>query len=146
MKNYIIGVVFAFGILASPAFTQAAGLTSTQIGAIISLLQAFGADSATIANVNAALTGTPTTESTQSWCYTFNTNIAINPNNPDALQSVEEASLTHALSKEFPSLDTRIPEDVMASIVKFQAKYGISQTGYVGPITRAKLNSLYGCH
>lgn len=30
-----------------------------------------------------------------------------------------------------------------AAVKKFQAKYGIDQTGTVGPITRAKLNSLY---
>jgi len=30
-----------------------------------------------------------------------------------------------------------------AAVKKFQAKYGIDQTGTVGPVTRAKLNSLY---
>ncbi|HOK21055.1 MAG TPA: peptidoglycan-binding domain-containing protein, partial [Candidatus Paceibacterota bacterium] len=30
-----------------------------------------------------------------------------------------------------------------AAVKKFQAKYGIDQTGTVGPITRAKLNALY---
>jgi len=30
-----------------------------------------------------------------------------------------------------------------AAVKKFQAKYGISTTGYVGPLTRAKLNELY---
>ena len=33
----------------------------------------------------------------------------------------------------------------LAAVKKFQAKYGIKQTGYVGPLTRAKLNALYGC-
>ena len=28
------------------------------------------------------------------------------------------------------------------AVIRFQAKYGISQTGYVGPITRAKINSI----
>ena len=31
-----------------------------------------------------------------------------------------------------------------AAVKKFQAKYGISTTGYVGPLTRAKLNQLFG--
>lgn len=30
------------------------------------------------------------------------------------------------------------------AVKRFQSKYGIRQTGYVGPLTRAKLNSLYG--
>lgn len=31
-----------------------------------------------------------------------------------------------------------------AAVVRFQARYGISQTGTVGPLTRAKLNELMG--
>ena len=31
----------------------------------------------------------------------------------------------------------------LRSAQKFQAKYGISQTGYVGPITRKKLNEIF---
>ena len=31
------------------------------------------------------------------------------------------------------------------AVMAFQRKYGISQVGVVGPITRTKLNSLYGC-
>ncbi len=30
------------------------------------------------------------------------------------------------------------------AVKKFQAKYGIPQTGFVGPLTRAQLNKLYG--
>ncbi len=41
--------------------------------------------------------------------------------------------------------NTTFNEVVAAAVVKFQAKYGIKQTGYVGPLTRTKLNSLYGC-
>lgn len=61
-KNIVIGVLiallglwFAAVILATPA--RAATLTSAQTQAILSLLSSFGADSATIANVQAALTG-----------------------------------------------------------------------------------------
>lgn len=57
MKKYLFGAAFSLALLASPAFTQAAGLTSAQINAIISLLQSFGADSVVVARVNSALTG-----------------------------------------------------------------------------------------
>ncbi len=58
MKKYIFGAIFVFVFLiASPAVTEAAGLTSVQIQAIISLLSSFGADASVIANVQAALTG-----------------------------------------------------------------------------------------
>jgi len=32
----------------------------------------------------------------------------------------------------------------LKAVKRFQAKYGIIQTGYVGPLTRAKLSKLYG--
>ncbi|MEK7482143.1 MAG: peptidoglycan-binding domain-containing protein [Patescibacteria group bacterium] len=32
----------------------------------------------------------------------------------------------------------------LKAVKRFQAKYGIIQTGYVGPLTRAKLNELFG--
>lgn len=51
----VLGVVTMFG---SAAVAQAAPLTSVQVDSIVTLLQAFGADAATVANVQAALTGT----------------------------------------------------------------------------------------
>gem|GEM_PF-4062118 len=64
MKKYIFGAVFAFVILVSPASSYAAGLTSTQINAILTLLSAFNADATTIANVSAALNGTSNANTT----------------------------------------------------------------------------------
>jgi hypothetical protein len=46
------------GSLLVPSFASASSLTTSQVNAIISLLQAFNADSTTIANVRAALGGT----------------------------------------------------------------------------------------
>ena len=57
MKHYIVGAVIALGLFASPSFTQAAALTSTQIQSILGLLSSFGASSDVIANVKSALTG-----------------------------------------------------------------------------------------
>ena len=146
MKKYIFGAVIALGLVVSPAFTYAGGLTDTQVQAILSLLSSFGADSATIANVNAALTGTPTTGGGTSgggqFCYNFNSNLTFGSTNQSDLDG-----LRTVLNKEgLLSLDKDVfTEDTAAAVVQFQAKYGISQTGYVGPITRAKLNSLYRC-
>ena len=53
------------------SIAQAATLTSGQISAIISMLQAFGADTSVVANVQAALSGQPTTGTNQA---TSNTN------------------------------------------------------------------------
>ena len=55
-------VAVAAGLIGAVAIApaQAASLSSTQVQAIVNLLQSFGADSATIANVTAALSGQPT--------------------------------------------------------------------------------------
>ena len=62
MKKYILPALFAFSLVFSLAFApkvEAAGLTSTQISAIIGLLQSFGADQSVITNVQNALGGGP---------------------------------------------------------------------------------------
>ncbi len=54
----LFGLVLSCSLLfAAAPKAQAAGLTSTQISAILSLLQSFGTDQSTISNVNAALNG-----------------------------------------------------------------------------------------
>lgn len=57
MKKYIFGSVFALSMLASPLLASAAGLTSSQINAVIQLLQSFGGDPSVISNVETALGG-----------------------------------------------------------------------------------------
>lgn len=53
-----IGTAFAVSLLGSAPVAQAATLSTVQIQAILNLLQAFNADAATIANVQAALENT----------------------------------------------------------------------------------------
>jgi hypothetical protein len=50
-------LLLALAVFCLPSVSFAASLTSSQVQAILSLLSAFGADSAVIANVNATLTG-----------------------------------------------------------------------------------------
>ena len=82
----------------------------------------------------------------QTWCHTFNTNLGFSNSGTEVQQ------LHNALSRNGLSLSntegtpgSNFDEDVAAAVVQFQAKYGIRQTGYVGPLTRGKLNALYGC-
>lgn len=59
------GLAMATSMLSLAPMAHAASLSSAQVSAIVSLLQSFGADSATIANVQASLTGgTPSAPST----------------------------------------------------------------------------------
>jgi peptidoglycan hydrolase-like protein with peptidoglycan-binding domain len=48
-----------FGPITRKAISNSSGLTSAQVTAIISLLQSFGADAITVANVTASLNGQP---------------------------------------------------------------------------------------
>ena len=59
LKTFVTSAALAVGALAFASSAFAAGLTGSQVQSILSLLASFGADSATIANVSAALNGTP---------------------------------------------------------------------------------------
>ena len=82
----VVGVAF----VAVPR-AEAASLTSAQVSSIISLLQSFGADSATIANVQASLTGStpsvPSTPSTTSCSFTRDLTIGAKGADVTALQT-----------------------------------------------------------
>ncbi|MFA6273261.1 MAG: peptidoglycan-binding protein [Candidatus Paceibacterota bacterium] len=157
MKNKILILGLAVVMFVSvavagfPVVAQAAGLTQQQINAVMTLLQAFGADQSVINNVQVSLSGgtptaTPPTTGT-AWCYTFNTDLTVGSrgNDADALVKVlvKENIIPNPNNENILGEDFN--EEVAAAVVRFQAKYGIRQTGYVGPLTRAKLNSLYGC-
>lgn len=63
IKKYIGTGLVALGLIISVSFAapaQAAALTSAQVSAIISLLQSFGADASTVANVQTTLGGSST--------------------------------------------------------------------------------------
>lgn len=79
------------------------------------------------------------------WCHTFNADLTV------GAVGEEVSALENALAREGYNVEhssnfsSIFSENTAAAVVQFQAKYGIRQTGYVGPLTRGKLNSLYGC-
>lgn len=58
------GLAMATSMLSLAPIAHAASLSASQVSSILSLLSSFGANADTIANVNAALTGTPSTSTT----------------------------------------------------------------------------------
>jgi len=107
------------GFLFFPTVSSATTLTSSQIQSVLGLLTAFGADATTIAYVQASLNGTATI-----------------PASASTKAGIPSVSGMHS---------TYCHMTTAGDFKAFQAKYGISQTGSVGPITRAKLNALYSC-
>ncbi len=76
-------------------------------------------------------------------CYAFNRNLIRGSSGQDVFQLqtilIQEGLLhTAQPTYYFGNL-------TFGAVVSFQAKYGILRTGFVGPLTRAKLNTLYGC-
>ncbi len=151
-------VAVAAGLIGAVAIApaQAASLSSTQVQAIVNLLQSFGADSATIANVTAALSGQPTSGgstggSTAGACPALARDLQQGSSGSDvmALQAFLNASADTRVSVSgagAPGLETStFGPATKAAVVKFQIKFSITPAaGYVGPVTRTKIVSVCG--
>ncbi len=144
MNKKIILSLFCFAALlfftASP--TASAALTQSQIDNIRAqiivlqqqLIQLLSAQNATPSN----------------WCHTFTANMKLQDNNS------EVNALNTALLKQgyYVIVSNYFAQETFSAVVQFQEKYasdiltpsGLAYgTGYAGPKTRAKLNTLYGC-
>ena len=86
----------------------------------------------------------PSTLAPVVFCYNFTRSLSVDlPINDSELKALSRILFIEGISTQEPTL--AFDEVTASRVVKLQAKYGILQTGFVGPITRAKLNSLYGC-
>jgi hypothetical protein len=125
----------AFGGFAAPAHAQ---LNSAQVQAIISLLQSFGADAATIANVQAALTGGPVSGGAGVSC-TFTRSLTIGATGAD-VTCLQRALIAGGFS--IPAGATGyFGEQTRSAVAAWQASRGVSPAvGYFGPISQAAWN------
>jgi hypothetical protein len=154
------GVAVAFAlVLGAAAPVRAAALTSGQISSIIGLLQSFGADAATIANVQASLNGTaPTMPTTPSTGGSMACNAAIGTQDLTvgstgvhvmALQkflNMSAATQVAATGAGSPGMETStFGPATKAAVIKFQTANAITPAaGYVGPITRTTIAAKCG--
>src|SRR3989344_1898770 len=138
MKKCLIALLIA--TVAVPSVSFAAGLTTEQIQAILGLLRSFGTEQGVINNVQTALTGGTPNVNYGAFCHTFSRDLTVGDSSPE-VQALAQVFALQGMGEFYNVFN----ESTAAAVVKFQAKYGIRQTGYVGPLTRAKLNALYGC-
>jgi hypothetical protein len=135
IKSSLIIAVLATAILCSAGFAKA---QATDNSALLAQLQA--EIQSLMQQIQQLISQQ---QGGQAWCYTFNTYLVAGSTNSDV------SYLQTALTKQGfdVSGDDKgvFGDNTAAAVVQFQAKYGIRQTGTVGPITRTKLNSLYGC-
>jgi hypothetical protein len=161
--SVVAGAVVGFSMITS---TASAALTQTQIDAILALLSSFDADATTIANVEASLKGqtptTPTTPTTPGTCvgYTFATNLSQGSTGADVMNLQKVLNMDVATQVAASGVGSAGQETqnfgpmTRAAVIKFQNKYAAevltpvgltAGTGFVGSMTRAKLNQMSVC-
>jgi hypothetical protein len=129
----------ALGGFAAPAHAQ---LSSAQVQSILSLLQSFGADSSTIANVNAALTGGAPVSgggSVSSSC-TFTRALTMGSSGAD-VTCLQQGLIAAGFS--IPAGATGyFGAQTQSAVAAWQSSKGISPAaGYFGPISQAAWGS-----
>ncbi len=143
VKKYVGTGLVALGLLfsvslAAPA--QAASLTSAQVQAVISLLQAFGVDASTIASVNATLSGSAPE---QSNCVTLHSNTTLGSSGADVLKLQNYLINSGLLSAKYNTGYYGIM--TVQAVGKLQMNLGILSSpddtsfGWMGPRTRAAI-------
>ncbi len=135
----VVGLAIAFSF-AVPAH---AALTASQVQSILSLLQSFGADQSTINNVNASLTGqptTPTTPTTPSAC-SFTKDLTLGSKGTD-VTCLQNALIANGFS--IPAGATGFfGAQTQAAVAAWQKSAGVSPAaGYFGPKSRAAFGSV----
>jgi len=140
----VAAVATGLGMMASmlslAPIAHAASLTSAQVQSILSLLSSFGADSATIANVNAALTGAPSTSgpSTPSMgsCPAFTRDLTKGSSGSD-VTALQTALIAGGYS--IPAGATGyFGGQTQTAVIAWQKAAGVSPAaGYFGPKSRA---------
>jgi len=156
----VAGVAMAFTFAFAPVSSvQAASLTDDQVQSILSLLESFGADSATISNVNSALTGSPVSGGgsiTSSCDYVFTQDLTMGADSAEVMQVQKflnnQGFNVASTGAGSPGMETTYFGSLTAAAVTaFQNAYAssilapvglTSGTGYWGPSTRAMANML----
>ena len=125
-------VVFCFAIGAS-------AMTSSERQTLISQLQA---QISSLTNQIIALRAEE--QGASSWCHTFNNSLGYSNSGTDEVVNLHLALQQEGISYGTDDISTYTIETAKAVGI-FQERYGIGKTGYVGVLTRAELNKLYGC-
>ncbi|MCX6786819.1 MAG: peptidoglycan-binding protein [Candidatus Kaiserbacteria bacterium] len=130
------GLAMATSMLSLAPVAHAATLTTSQVSSIVSLLSSFGADSATIANVSAALTGTAAPAATTGSSATFTKDLTIGSSGADvtALQNalIAKGYAIAAGATGYFGAQTQ------SAVAKWQVAAGVTPAaGYFGAKSRA---------
>ena len=149
IKSLVIAAVLAIAVLGVGFGVKA---QTTDQSALIAQLQAeiqalMQQIQALIAQQGSHAPQIPTTSTSSAWCHTFNDYLKLGDSNSSTDGDIANLVIALGDSNILLNEGTRFTfnADMRQGVIQFQKKYGILQIGTVGPITRAKLNSLYGC-
>src|SRR3989338_875199 len=146
-KKSLLALFLVFSFVITPvAFADTASDLQAQINAILAKIQSLHA------LINASQGGSTSSVSTQpvissdsysasGFCHTFTRYLVAGTRNSEVTALTSALTLEELLDGKADTFD----DDIASAVIDFQTKYGIKKTGTVGPLTRAKLNSLYGC-
>jgi len=138
---------FIFVAVLTIAFLCFGGVTKVQAAdnsALIAQLQAQIASLMAQLQALQAQRGTITPATPTAWCHAFNTNLGFANSGITEVGDLKTALIKNGVWP-YEAVTYDYDEETAAYVVKFQTKYGILASGYVGPLTRAKLNALYRC-
>jgi peptidoglycan hydrolase-like protein with peptidoglycan-binding domain len=129
-----------------PPSANTTQLTETQIQSILSLLASFGADQATINNINSVLHDQAVSISPSLVPVVFTRNLELHDTGDDIL-ALQKFFNTHGFpltstGPGSPGSETSIfGTHTYQALIKFQTANNLPATGYLGPLTRAALGS-----
>ncbi len=136
--------VLTLSLLGAAGLAQASSLTTTQVSAIVGLLQSFGADSTTIANVTASLNGQPTSGAI-STCLDIQNDLYVGKDDSTTNGEVSKLQRLLISTGDYPGARvTGYYGSLTAqAVVRWQKGHGmdfVTKTSGVGKMTRAKLS------
>ena len=145
MHKKLIFAGLGLVLLASPVLASAQSVdVQAQINALLAMIK----------QLQAQLAQLQEQPNSSGFCYAFNKDLKFGDSMTGKYGTNDTEWLQKVLAQEGYVIDktenngasiAKFGVSTTAAVKRFQAKYGIPQTGYVGPLTRAQLNHLYGC-
>lgn len=142
--GFAMALSLVFGGAVAPAQAQSVADLTAQINSLLSTIAA-------LQSQLVVLQGGSTTGGTTGTGYVFNTNLTIGSTGTDVMNLQKVLNMSADTQVAASGVGSAGNESstfgplTRSAVIKFQLKHGISPAvGYVGPITRAKLNTMGG--
>lgn len=133
---------YEFRLFANDLFTLIATSPVVTVTAATTALNNSQNQTASVLNaIEGLTTNTPTSPTPASFTYVWNNNLQIGSPHAEDVSALQRALTNEGVYTG--DVTGGFYNQTYAAVQNFQQKYGIEATGFVGPATRSKLNSLY---